>query len=599
LFTTRPQLEGTFGMVAGTHWLATAAGMRILEAGGNAFDAAVAAGFVHQVVEPHQNGLGGDLSLLGYSARDEAPFVVCGQGPAPAAATLHHFAGLGLDLVPGTGLLPACVPGAFGAWLELLSRYGTMRPADVLAPAIEYADGGHPVTESLGDTLAEVEPLFRDHWHSSAAVYLQGDGVPRRGQRLRNPDLARTYRRLVDAAEAAGSGREEQIERARQAFYEGFVAEAISEFCETAEVLDTTGVPQRGLLRYDDLAAFRASVEAPVTVDYHGHTVCKTGPWGQGPVFCQQLAILAGIDLDDTDPAGDELIHVVVEAAKLAFADREAYYGDPDFVDVPLDTLLSTSYNDERRSLLSADASGELRPGTPEGREPMIPRPGKAAAGRPAGVGEPTRSAARSPTTALQGPQDGDTCHLDVVDRWGNHVSATPSGGWLQSSPVVPGLGFSLTTRGQMFWLVDGHPNALAPGKRPRTTLTPTLVLRDGRPCLAFGTPGGDSQDQWSMCFFLRHLHHGLDLQAAIDAPTWQTTHFASSFYPRDSHPRHIQVEQRVAPDAVDRLRRRGHVVAVEDPWTLGRVSAVGTHREGFLLAAADPRGGSGYAAGR
>jgi gamma-glutamyltranspeptidase / glutathione hydrolase len=594
MFTTRPELHGTLGMVASTHWLASSAGMATMEAGGNAFDAAVAAAFVLQVVEPHQNGLGGDLAVVGFSAREERPLVVCGQGPAPAGATLDHFSRLGLDLVPGTGLLPACVPGAFGAWLLLLGRYGTMRLSDVLAPAIRYAEAGYPVVEPLSAAIAELEPVFRSHWHTSAAVYLRTGGVPRTGQLFGNPDLASTYRRLLRAGESAGTDRLEQIEAARRAFYQGFVAEAMSDYFETAEVLDSTGVPQRGLLRYEDLARFRATVEPPVTFDYAGYTVCKTGPWGQGPVLLQQLALLAGLDLDDTDPDGAELIHAVVEAAKLAFADREAFYGDPDFVDVPLDVLLSAAYNDERRKLISDEAADELRPGTPGGRTPMIPAP----AGAPGAPGTPGAPGAGEPTTS-SGPAAGDTCHLDVVDRWGNHVAATPSGGWLQSSPVIPGLGFSTTTRGQMFWLAAGHPDALAPGKRPRTTLTPGLLLRDGRPYLAFGTPGGDYQDQWSLCFLLRHLHHGLNLQAAIDAPMWQTSHFPSSFYPRQSQSRRVDVEERVGTDTVERLRRRGHDVVVADGWSLGRVSAAGTRADRVLVAGADARGRQGYAVGR
>jgi gamma-glutamyltranspeptidase / glutathione hydrolase len=327
--------------------------------------------------------------------------------------------------------------------------------------------------------------------------------------------------------------------------------------------------------------------------------VCKTGSWGQGPVLLQQLALLAGLDLDDTDPNGDELIHAVVEAAKLAFADREAFFGDPDFVDVPLDVLLSSAYNDERRKLISEEASDELRPGSPGGRTPMIPAAAVGPA-RAAGIGEPTMAGAGEPTAAaVPGRADSDTCHLDVVDRWGNHVSATPSGGWLQSSPVIPGLGFSATTRGQMFWLTAGHPNALAPGKRPRTTLTPGLLLRDGRPYLAFGTPGGDFQDQWSLCFLLRHVHHGMNLQAAIDAPMWQTTHFPSSFYPRESQSRRVHVEERVGRDTIERLRRRGHDVVVDHAWSLGRVSAAGTRADGVLIAGADARGMQGYAVGR
>jgi gamma-glutamyltranspeptidase/glutathione hydrolase len=590
----RQELVGTFGMVASTHWLATAAGMAVLEGGGNAFDAAVAAGFVLQVVEPNLNGLGGEVPIIGYSARDDKPLVVCGQGPAPAAATIEHFTGLGLDLVPGTGLLPACVPGAFGAWLELLGRWGTRSLGDVLGYAIGYAESGYPIGPRVVDSMVAVEDLFRSHWPTSAAVYLRNGGPPKRGERFSNPDLAATYRRLLAATEAAHGDRLGEIEAARLAFYEGFVAEAFATYFSDAEVMDTSGFAHKGLLTFDDLARYRARVEEPLTFDYHGHTVCKTGPWGQGPVFAQQLALLAGFDLDDTDPNGDELIHVVTECAKLAFADREAYYGDPDFVDVPMEALLSTAYNDDRRRLVSATASTELRPGRPDGRRPRL-----AAIAADRGEGGDGDGGVGEPTVSTDGRVRGDTCHLDVVDRWGNLVSATPSGGWLQSSPVVPGLGFGPTTRAQMFWLADGLPNSLAGGKRPRTTLSPTVVLRGGSPYLAFGTPGGDCQDQWTLLAFLRHLHHGLDLQEAIEAPSAHSTHFPSSFYPRLAFPARLHAEDRFAPATLERLVRRGHDVVIDGPWSLGRVSAVGIRADGMRVGAATQRGLQGYAAGR
>jgi gamma-glutamyltranspeptidase/glutathione hydrolase len=279
------------------------------------------------------------------------------------------------------------------------------------------------------------------------------------------------------------------------------------------------------------------------------------------------------------EPGGVDFVHTVVECAKLAFADREAWYGDPAFTDVPLELLLSDGYADERRALVGDDANEDLRPGGPD---PRLPAPVTGAVA--AGVGEPTRA--------------GDTCHLDVVDRDGNIVSATPSGGWLWSSPVVPGLGFPLGTRAQMFWLENGLPNSLAPRKRPRTTLSPSLAFRHGDPYLAFGTPGGDQQDQWSLVFFLYHVDFGLDLQAAIDAPSFHTNHFPSSFYPRGAHPRQIEVERRHRRDVVERLRARGHDVVVTDDWSLGRVSAAG-REDGILKAAANPRGMQGYAVGR
>ena len=561
-------------MVASTHWLASSAGMAVLECDGNAFDAAVAAGLVLQVVEPHLNGPGGDLPAIVYAAGEDAVRVLCAQGPAPQAATIERFRELGLDLIPETGFLPAVVPGAFDGWMLMLRDLGTLRLGDVTRFAIDYAENGFPPVPRIAATIEQVEELFRDEWPSSAEVFLP---VPRPGRLFRSPGVAATYRRLVE--HSRGGSREDEIERARGAWYRGFVAEAIDAFVRT-ETIDSSGRRHAGFLAADDLARYEARWEEPVAFEYRGHAVFKTGPGGQGPVFLQQLALLEGFDLTEMGLGSAELVHTVVECAKLAFADREAWYGDPDFVHVPLDTLLSRAYAAERRTLVGEDASADLRPGGPG---PRLPRPVAGAVG--VGVGEPTRAA-------------GDTVHLDVVDRHGNIVSATPSGGWLWSSPVVPGLGFPLGTRAQMFWLEEGLPNSLAPGKRPRTTLSPSLAFRGGDPYLAFGTPGGDQQDQWSLVFFLHHVDFGLDLQSAIDAPGFHTNHFPSSFYPRGSHPRQIEVEARLGARAIDGLRARGHDVRVAGDWSLGRVSAAG-REDRLLKAAANPRGMQGYAVGR
>jgi gamma-glutamyltranspeptidase/glutathione hydrolase len=549
-------------MVASTHWLASAVGMSVLERGGNAFDAAVATGFTLQVVEPHLNGPGGDLPVVLWCAERGEPLVVCAQGTAPAAATVERFLGLGHELIPGTGLLAACVPGAFDGWMLLLREFGTLEPADVLEPAIGYAEQGYPVVPGMTATIELTQELLRA-WPGSAELYLP---APKPGTLFRNRALAATYRRIVDEA-GAGGDRVSRIDRARAAFHRGFVAEAIDRFSRE----------QDGLLTGDDLASWEATVEPPATFDYHGYTVCKTGPWGQGPVFLQQLALLAGFDLEAMGLGSADYVHTVVECSKLAFADREALYGDPAFADVPLERLLSPAYSDERRALVDESASVELRPGA--GRLPRL-----VAAETAIGAGEPTR---------------GDTVHLDVADRHGNLVSATPSGGWLQSSPVIPELGWPLGTRAQMFWLEEGLPSSLEPRKRPRTTLSPSLALRGGEPYVAFGTPGGDQQDQWSLHAFLAHVHFGLDLQAAIDAPEFHTDHFPSSFFPRQAAPGSLALEARFDDEVVDELRRRGHDVQVTDAWSLGRVSAAGREPDGSLKAAANPRGMQGYAVGR
>jgi gamma-glutamyltranspeptidase / glutathione hydrolase len=550
-FTTRPELRGTFGAVASTHWLATQAGMAVLERGGNAFDAACATGFVLQVVEPHLNGPGGDLPAVFWSAEAGKPLVLCAQGVAPAAATIEEYRARGLERVPGTGLLAACVPGSFGGWLLLLEQFGTWPLADVLEYAIGYAEHGYPVIPGITMTIERTEPLLAQ-WPGSAELYLP---APRPGSTFRNPQLAATWRRLL--AESGGT-----VEGARRCYYEGFVAEEIDRFSRA----------NGGVLTGGDLAAWRATLEPPATLDYRGLTVCKTAAWGQGPSALQQLALLEGYDVASLPEA--ELVHVVTEAAKLAFADRDANYGDG----ADIAGLLAPEYTAERRLLIGEEASAELRPG--RGR---LPRLSGEPAHRPVGAGEPTR---------------GDTVHLDVADRFGNLISATPSGGWLQSSPTIPALGWPLGSRAQMFWLEEGLPSSLVPGTRPRTTLSPGLVLRAGEPWLAYGTPGGDQQEQWALHAFIRHVDRGLDLQAAIDAPEWHTDHLISSFDPRGFAPRSLAVESRFGDEVIASLRRRGHVVTVTDAWSLGRVSAV-KREGGQIVAASNPRGMQGYAACR
>lgn len=603
-FTTRPELRGTFGMVSATHWLASAAGMRMLELGGNAFDAAVAAGFVLQVVQPHLNGLGGDLPVLIWDSRVGLPEVLCAQGVAPASASPGAFAELGLDAIPGTGLLAACVPGAVDGWLLLLRDRGTLSLEQVLEPAIGYAGGGHPVSPELASVISSVADVFREDWPSSGAIYLPNNAVPIANSLFTNPDLARTYQRLVSEAAARGGDRETRIDAARDAFYRGFVAEQITSYLEHTEVKDATGQQHRGLLSADDLTSWSATWEPAVTKDFRGITVCKPGPWSQGPVLLQQLALLEGFDLESLDPSSAEYIHTVVEASKLAYADREAWYGDPGCADVPLKSLLSKDYSTDRRRLIDSVASAEQRPGHPDGRTPIMPVVNTSTSGGGLGSGEPTVPGARANAASLvldsrANVHAGDTCHVDVVDRHGNMVSATPSGGWLQSSPVLPGLGFALGTRMQMFDLDPRHPNVLRGGKRPRTTLSPGLAIRDGQPWLAFGTPGGDQQDQWALQFLLNVVVFGDNLQAAIDRPVFHSAHFPSSFHPRTAAPRRIIIEDRYPEPTLEELQRRGHELHRSGPWSLTRLCAVGRTEDATLRAGANPRGMEGYAAGR
>ncbi len=612
-FTTRPEIDGTFGVVTTTHWIATAVGMATLEKGGNAFDAAVATAFTLQVVEPHLNGPGGDVPVILYDVRKGKPEVICGQGPAPAGATIKLYRDeLGLDLVPGTGLLAACVPGTFETWMLLLRDYGTLRLTDVLAPAISYARDGYPLVERASATIGMVEDLFREHWPTSAAVYLPGGTVPEPNVLFRNVTLADTYARVLREAESAGADRVKQIERARKVWSQGFVAEAIGTFCRTQEVMDTSGERHRGLLTADDIALWQPRIEPPATLQYGDYTVCKCGPWSQGPAMLQQLALMKQFRLGRIDPTDAGFVHTLVEASKLAYADRDKFYGDPDFVEVPLETLLSDVYNAERIKLIGERASLEQRPGTIGNFGKQLPVRVAGATPKAAGAGEPTvgklwtHDDTRDPSAAViedakldrAGAMRGDTVHFDIIDRDGNMVSSTPSGGWLQSSPVIPALGFCLGTRAQQFWLDEEHPAALAPGRRPRTTLTPSLALRDGEPYIAWGSPGGDQQDQWIAQFFLRHVHAGMNLQEAIDAPAWHSEHFAASFWPREARPGVLVVEGRLGEATIEDLRRRGHEVEVGPDWSEGRLTAAsrsGNRRK----AAANPRGMQGYAAGR
>jgi gamma-glutamyltranspeptidase/glutathione hydrolase len=591
-FTTRPVIDGTFGVVASTHWIGTAVGMSILERGGNAFDAGIAVAFTLQVVEPHLCGPAGDVPAIIYNAKQGGPKVVCGQGPVPAAATIKYYREhLGLDIIPGTGLLAACVPGTFETYMMILRDFGCLRLRDVLEAAISYARNGHPLVERAIATINSVSDLFRVHWPTSASIYLPGGRLPEKGALFSNPKQAETYERLLKEAELGGGGREKEIERARRIWSQGFVAEAIDHFCRTSEVMDVSGRRHKGVLTAHDLATWSPTIEEPLYLDYRNYRVFKPGPWSQGPVLLQQLALLRGFDLDTLDPTDPDFIHVWTECAKLAYADREAFYGDPKFVAVPMATLLSEPYNCERRKLVSTTASMEQRPGRIEGfGGKVIEKGGAAVMAGALGAGEPT--------VGPMGEARGDTVHIDVIDRQGNMFTATPSGGWLHSSPVIPDLGFPLGTRGQMFWLEEGHPGSLAPLKRPRSTLSVGMAFRDGKPYISWGSPGGDQQDQWSSQFFLRHVHARMNMQQAIDAPAWHIEHFPASFWPRAARPGVLVVEGRLPQATVAELRRRGHKVEVGADWSEGRLTAAsqeGPRRK----AAANPRGMQSYAAGR
>jgi len=608
-FTTRPEITGTFGVASSTHWLATQVAMGVLEKGGNAFDAAVAGGFVLQIVEPHLNGPGGEAPIMLWSESEKRMRVICGQGVAPALATPSFFRGQGLDLVPGIGLLPATVPGAFGGWLTMLRDYGTWELEDVLRPAIEYANNGFPLVPRILQAIVAVESLFRDEWTTSAQVWLPGGRLPRLDALFRNPAVGATYARIAAEAGSRGTDRKSRIDAALSLWYQGFVAQAIDDFYRNEAIRDCTGERRHGLLRLDDMANWQASYEEPIYTDYGRYTVAKCGPWSQGPVFLQQLAMLRHTDIARHAPDSAAFVHGIAEVAKLAMADRLAWYGDPDYADVPLAALLSDDYAKARAGAVAAQASKALNPGSPLGRSPRLPDlaaadHAMACADALFGIGEPTFAELPPVDTWLEREVFvGDTCHIDVIDRHGNMVAATPSGGWLSSSPVVPRLGFSINTRLQMSWLDEGVPGCLQAGKRPNTTLSPGMALRDGQPYMAFGTPGGDQQDQWTLAFFIRHAALGMNLQEAIDAPSWHVEHYPASFWPRPLKLNRLVIESRFPQATLEQLAAAGHDVVVGGPWSEGRISACSRQPDAggrlTLRAAANPRGMQGYAVGR
>lgn len=597
-FTTRPEIRGTFGAVASTHWLASAVGFGMLERGGNAFDAAVAAGFVLQIVEPHLNGPGGEVPILFHCAGEDRPRVLCGQGVAPQAATIERFEAEGLSLVPGTGHLPAVVPGAFDAWMLLLRDYGTMTVRDVLEAAITYAASGFPLVHRAAASILAGAAFFAEEWPSSAAVWLPGGRAPGAGARFATPAMAETYRRIVAEAEAVSPDRERQIEAARDAFYRGFVAAAIDRHMRV-EAADGTGRRNAGLLTADDMAAWSATYEDTLSLSYGAFEVHKAGAWTQGPSLLQSLAILSGFEIAAMAADGAEFAHTLIETSKLALADRDCFLGDPDHVAAPLDRLLGPDAIAARRAAIGDEADHRFRPSP--ATEDWEDR--KAAILKHLARSVPTDVSRHSiglgePTFADLPEVEGDTVHLDVADRWGNLVSATPSGGWLQSAPAVPELGFNVTTRGQMFWLDRRLPGALGPGRRPRTTLTPTIVTWNGSPYLGIGTPGGDQQEQWTLSTLLHICSHRMSLQAAIDAPQFHTSQYVSSFFPRGFEPGVVHIEDRFPEPVLRELRERGHRLTVQPAWSLGRVCAAG-FSDGMVRAASTPRFMQAYAVGR
>ncbi len=595
-FTTRPVIMGRRGVVTSGHYLVTSVGLRILMNGGNAIDAAAAMGICETLLEPQSCGIGGEVPTLVYSAREGKTYAISGMGWSPKAFTLDWCRENGIDLIPGDGYLPATVPAPVDTWATAVARFGTMSFSEILQPTIEFAEHGFPVYETMSNRIGLSEDKFNNLYPTTGEIYLNNGRARNVGEIQRNPDFGAMLRIMCRAEdEAKGRGRVAGIEAARDAFYKGEIAEKIIRFMEDNPVEDASGEEHKGLLSYEDMAEWHADVEEPLSLEYKGLDVHKCSSWTQGPVFLQQLSILRELDIKGYGHNSPEYLHSWVESAKMAFADREAYYGDPKMDDVPFDLLLSGEYGNMRAGQIGEVASLELRPGDLGSGVPEYTSIGVVDDNRRAlGV-----AAREIKDLGFGHAHIGDTTHLDAMDAEGNMVASTPSGGWLGSSPVIKGLGFPMGTRGQMFYLNSERPNALEPRKRPRATLTPTIATKDGGPFMAFGTPGGDSQEQWTIQFFLNHVEFGMNLQEALDAPTVHTTHFPSSFYPRHAFPGRVVVESRMSDKTLDELRKRGHDIEMTGDWANGKVLGIRYHSDtGTIAGAASAKNNIGYAMG-
>lgn len=564
---TRPVITGRKGLITTGHYLATQVGAKIMSAGGNAVDAGVAAGFALAVLKPEQNSLGGECPIIIYSPKTKLVKVISGQGPAPRKASLQWFKDNGIKFIPQDGFLGATVPGLFGSYCTALMEFGRLRLKEVLLPAIEIAEEGFPIHNALSNTIQRSETRFRDEWPFSAEIFLHKGHAPESGFILKQKALANTFKRLVSAEDnSIFEGREVAIKKAIDYFYKGDIAMEILEFSKNNPIRDATGDCHTTLLEIEDFRNYITKIEDPVHVDFKKYRIFKCGPWSQGPVFLQQLKLLEGFNLKKMGHNSSRYIHILTECAKLAFADREDFYGDPEFSMIPIDMLLSSDYNNKRRALVDLlHANNKNMWGKP----PLI-------------------------NTKYQ--HEGDTTHLDVIDSEGYMMSATQSGGWIPTSPIIPNLGFPLGTRAQIFNFVEGHPNCIEPGKRPRTTLTPSLAFKEGRPWMVFGTPGGDMQDQWSLQFFLNIVEFDMDMQRAIDSPTVHTRHFPDSFYPHTVTEKILYAEKGIDKRTLSELEIMGHVVDNEQPHDFGSVAGIRIDYERKLIEGVASSKGDGQA---
>jgi gamma-glutamyltranspeptidase/glutathione hydrolase len=568
----RPTIMGTNGMVSSGHYLATLAGERILARGGNAVDAGVAAGLCLCVLHIDMVNLAGVAPIIVYLAEQDRVLTISGLGRWPRAASVAYFRERCGGRIP-LGVLRCITPGSPDAWIAALREFGTMSLGEVMEEALRLAADGFPMHPFMAANLRDAVGTFRQ-WPSSAEILMPGGRLPEPGEVFVQRDLARTMRRMLDAeAGARRQGREAALDAARDVFYRGDIAREIAAFYRE----------QGGLLAYEDLAAFRVQVEEPVRARFHEYEVYTCGPWCQGPVLAQALTLLAGDDLRALGHNSPAYAHLVTEALKLVFADRERHYGDPEFVDVPMTGLLSPAYAEARRRLID-----------PERAHAGMPPAGDPGNGR-ATATPWSRLAAEQPA----GAETLDTTYVCAVDRRGNVFSATPSDGCL-SAPITPGTGLGVSSRGSQSWAVEGHPSAVAPGKRPRLTPCPAIVFKDGKPFMPLGTPGGDVQCQAMLQVFLNVAVFGMEAQAAIEAPRFATYSYPGSFEPHEYHADELRVERRLAATVGDALAAKGHEVVTWPDWTwrAGGVCTITIDRaKGILTAGADPRR-MGYAIG-
>ena len=569
--------RGTRAAVAAGSDYATDSGMRMYYKGGNAVDAGVAAMFAAAATEYSHFGFGGEAPIL-IRTKDGKVHAIAGVGTMPKLASAEFFRNRPLQpgeltsepekgglkgMVPVAGLMPALVPSMVEAGLVALREYGTKSFNEVIEPAIEFADGS-AIDDMRSNTIDRCRPFF-DLWPTSKAHFLPNGQVPLPGQIFHQPDLARTLRAMAEAerkALAAGGSRNAGIDAVRDYFYRGEIARKIGAFVEQ----------NHGLLRYEDMAAFRLQPEEPFSTNYRGYQVYKPGFWSQGPAMIETLNILSGYNMAAMKFNSTDYIHTLVEALKLAYADRDTYYGDPKFVKIPVETLLSMRYADERRKLIGPNASLEFRPGKIGEHPPIHPS-----------LSEITHFKIDDALMAR------DTTSVDAMDKNGIMFSATPSGAWLPS--VIAGdTGIPLTERAQSFLLVPGNPNELAPGKRPRVTLSPTIVTRDGQPSMAFSTPGGDNQEQSLVQIFLDVVEFGMTAEAAIEAPRIQTRHLVSSFDNHAMSPGDLLLDERISPNVMSELMKRQHKVGTRARFASGAAPVlIRVTPGGVFEAGADP----------